>query len=70
MTILSKVKHRLAGAARAQGRRYSGDRPQPLVGYAATMGVYGALVAGLAAATRASGRPVPADARRRPTWYC
>lgn len=59
MTMLTDVKQRLAGAARGQAVRYAGDGERPLRGYAATMSIYAATVAGLAAAVRASGKEVP-----------
>ena len=44
---------------RAQEARYAGDEERPLRGYAMTMAVYGALVGGLAAAAKATGRDIP-----------
>jgi hypothetical protein len=45
--------------ARAQHDQYAGDEDRPLGGYAMTMTVYGAVVGGLAALARATGRDIP-----------
>jgi Protein of unknown function (DUF1360) len=59
MTSLSEIKSRLAGAAKAQGDRYSSGEDRPLAGYLGTMAIYGSLVGGLAGAAVATGRPIP-----------
>jgi Protein of unknown function (DUF1360) len=59
VTVLTDFKDKLAQVVRAQEARYAGDEERPLRGYAATMTVYGTIVAGLAAAARLTGRAVP-----------
>jgi Protein of unknown function (DUF1360) len=57
MTSLSEIKDKVAVAARTQARNYSPE--QPLGGYAATVSVYGALVAAVAVGTKLTGRSAP-----------
>jgi hypothetical protein len=59
MSVLTDAKSRLTGLARSQKARYSGGEERPLGGYLATMSVYTAVVAGLAALARITGREVP-----------
>lgn len=55
------IRQKLAGLIRAEERGYAGgsDEERPLAGYLGTMSVYGAIVATIAGAARAAGRPVP-----------
>ena len=59
MTTFSELKDRVAGAASAQGARYSGGADRPLRGYAVTMTVYASLVGALAGLARITGRDIP-----------
>ena len=59
MAVLTDIKDRLAGAARAQQADYSGDQDRPLSGYVMTLTTYGGLVGAVAAAARLTGREVP-----------
>jgi len=52
---LAGLRHRLTRLRRA----YAPHEHRPLGGYAVSMSAYGAMVAGLVAAIRASGRPLP-----------
>jgi hypothetical protein len=53
--MIGSVRTRLAGLRRA----YAPHEHRPLDGYLAAMGAFGALAAALAAAAKASGRPMP-----------
>lgn len=55
------ITRKLASLVRAEERGYAADTDdeRPLAGYLGTMSVYGAVVAGIAGATRVTGRPVP-----------
>jgi len=55
------IKQKLASLVRSEERGYAGDSDdeRPLAGYLGTMTVYGAIVATIAAAAGATGRPVP-----------
>jgi hypothetical protein len=59
MSVLTDVKSRVSGLARAEKKRYSGGEERPLGGYLAAMGAYGAVTATLATATRLTRREVP-----------
>jgi|SRR4051794_27031863 hypothetical protein len=61
MTVITHFKDKLAGLARSEGRDYAAGSAdeRPLAGYAATMSVYAAVVAAIAATARATGRDVP-----------
>jgi hypothetical protein len=59
VTVLSDFKDKVTRAVRVQEARYAGDEDRPLRGYAATMTVYGSMVAGLAATARLTGRSIP-----------
>jgi hypothetical protein len=59
MSALDTARARLESVARAQQDRYAGDEDRPLGGYAMTMTVYGAVVGGLAATARVTGREIP-----------
>ena len=59
MSVLTDVKSRVSGLARAEKERYSGGEERPLGGYLAAMGAYAAVTATLAAATRLTRREVP-----------
>jgi Protein of unknown function (DUF1360) len=55
------IRQKLASLVRSEKRGYAGDSDEerPLAGYLGTMSVYGAVVAAIAGATRATGCPVP-----------
>jgi hypothetical protein len=57
------ITRKLASLVRSEERGYAGgtDDERPLAGYLGTMSAYGAVVATIAGATRATGRPVPDD---------
>jgi uncharacterized protein DUF1360 len=59
MTTLTEMKNKLVGAARVQRDQYAGGDERPLRGYLITMATYGALVSALAAAAKATRRPIP-----------
>ena len=59
MSVLTDVKSRVSGLARAEKERYSGGEERPLGGYLATMGAYAAVTTTLAAATRLTRREIP-----------
>jgi hypothetical protein len=61
MSVLTDVKSRVTGLARAEKERYSGGEERPLGGYLAAMGVYAAVTGTLALATRLSHRAIPDD---------
>jgi Protein of unknown function (DUF1360) len=61
MSVLTDVKSRVTGLARAEKERYSGGQERPLGGYLAAMGVYAAVTGTLALATRLSHREIPDD---------
>jgi Protein of unknown function (DUF1360) len=61
MSVLDDAKSRLAGLARAQKARYSGDEERPLGGYLGTMATYSAVVGTLAAFTRLTRHELPDD---------
>jgi hypothetical protein len=61
MSVLTDVKSRVTGLARAEKERYSGGEERPLGGYLAAMGVYAAVTGTLALATRLSHREIPDD---------
>lgn len=50
MSVLTEVKSRLVGLARAEKDRYSGREERPLGGYTIAMAVYAAAVGTLAGA--------------------
>jgi hypothetical protein len=59
MTTLTEMKNKLAGASRLQRDQYSGGEERPLRGYLIMMATYGGLVSTLAAAAKATRRPIP-----------
>jgi len=59
MSVLSDVRSRVSGLARAEKERYSGGEERPLGGYLAAMGAYATVTATLAAVARLTGREVP-----------
>jgi Protein of unknown function (DUF1360) len=59
VTVLTQIKDKLAGSARAQETQYAGDQDRPLGGYVLTMSVYAGLVGTLAGVAKATGREVP-----------
>jgi hypothetical protein len=61
MSVLADTKSRLAGLARAQKTRYSGDEERPLGGYVGPMAAYSAVVGTLAAVTRLTRHELPDD---------
>jgi hypothetical protein len=65
MTALRHDIRKLAADAGKQAREYAAGEDRPMRGYALTMGAYTGLVGALAAAARASGRPVPEDLATR-----
>lgn len=59
MSVLTDLKSRVTGAARAEKERYSGGEDRPLGGYLAALGVYAAAVGTLAGVTRLTGHEIP-----------
>jgi len=59
MSVITDVKSRITGLARAEKERYSGDEERPLGGYLAAMGLYAVAVGTLAAVTRLTRREIP-----------
>jgi hypothetical protein len=59
MTILTEIKDKVAGAARAQGDRYAGGENRPLRGYLLTMVTYAGLAGALGGAAKVTGREIP-----------
>jgi hypothetical protein len=59
MSILTDLRSRLAGRARAEKASYSGGEERPLGGYLGTMATYTAVVGTLAGLARATKRDVP-----------
>ncbi len=59
MSILTDVKSRLAGRARAEKASYSGQEERPLGSYLGIMAAYSAIAGTLAGLTRATKRDVP-----------
>lgn len=59
MSVLTDVKSRVTGLARAEKERYSGDEDRPFGGYLAAMGAYAAVTGTLAIVTRLTQREVP-----------
>jgi Protein of unknown function (DUF1360) len=59
MSVLTDVKSRISGLARAEKERYSGDEERPFGGYLVAMGAYAAVTGTLAIVTRLTRREVP-----------
>lgn len=59
MNALATARDRLARAVDHQRHNYAGETDRPLGGYTMTMTTYGAVVAAIAAAARATGRDIP-----------
>lgn len=59
MSVLSDLKSRAAGLARAEKRRYAGDHDRPLGGYLTTMTTYAAVVGALAGTALVRKREIP-----------
>ncbi len=59
MSVLTELKSRVTGPARAEKRRYSGGEERPLGAYLAAMGLYATVVGALATITSRTGREVP-----------
>lgn len=60
MTIPTRLKDKLAAAARVQGEQYAGSADRPLRGYLITMSAYAGLVTSLTALAKVTKRPIPA----------
>jgi Protein of unknown function (DUF1360) len=59
MSVFTEVKSRAAELARAEKRRYSGDKERPLGGYLAAMGAYVSVTGTLVLAARLTRRQIP-----------
>ncbi len=59
MSVLTDVRSRVAGLARAEQERYSDGEERPLGGYLAAMGTYAAVTGTLAIVTRLTRRELP-----------
>jgi Protein of unknown function (DUF1360) len=59
MSVITAVRSRAAGLARAEKKQYSGDEERPLGGYLAAMGAYATVTGALALTARLTGRRIP-----------